>query len=332
MHQLSHARRSLAALLTAAVALGAFAVSPALATERGDGLRAAANDARAHEPEGPMAPVGGTALLDDIADARADQMRVADDLEHDMDYVKHRLQTAGVCWTKFGEIIAWRSGGDYSYEHTINQWLNSKTHRDIMLDADYNAAGGSWATASDGGHYSVMIFVRLCSGAPAEPSSLEPNREYSPDRSMRFVRGEHTAFKFDANGKVIDRRKVRFDHGRNEMSTGRSRVDGRAYLMVSSGRLEGWWVRESPRQYVRGMTQNRSLGSKRIHVERGRYAAFRFDSEGGATDRITASFGRDRRFDTSARAIVNGRPWFKVTSGPFAGYWLRDNRDVWRVR
>jgi uncharacterized protein YkwD len=336
--------RSLAALLTAAVALGSLAVSPALATARGDGLRAAANDARQNESEGPMAPVAGTNLLDDIADARADQMRDADELEHDMDYVKHRLNKAGVCWNKLGEIILYNYGDRdedptvFSNEYTIAQWLDSKAHRAVMLDSDFNVAGGSWASRPTvyqqypNKYYAVMIFVRLCSGGQAEPSSLQPKREYSPDRAMRLVRGEHRAYKFDANGKVLDTRTVSFDRGRNEESTGRTRVDGRAYLKVSSGTLAGWWVRESPRQFVRGLTERRGYSSKRIHVERGTYRAVRFDSLGRVVDSEKAWLGRDRRFGTAARAIINGRAWFKVTSGPFDGYWLRDNRDVWLIR
>lgn len=328
MHLPSHARRTLAALLTATVALGTLAAAPALATDRGDGLRAAANDARQTEPEGPMPAVEGTSLLDAIADARADQMRDAGKLEHDMAYVKHRLEKADVCWTKFGEIIAWRSGGAYSYEHTITQWLNSSGHRAIMLDDSYNAAGGSWATAADGGHFSVMVFVRLCSSSTSESSDLQPKREYSPDRAMRLVKGEHRAFKFDASGKVVDTRTITFDRRRGEESSGRSRVDGKAYLKVASGEFAGWWVRESWRQYVRGVTQNRSYDGKRIRVESGTYRGVRFDSLGSVTASVKISLGSDRRFATGARAIINGRPYFKVTSGPFDGYWLRHNWDV----
>lgn len=326
MHLPGHARRTLAALLTVTVALGSLAVAPALATTRGDGLRAAAN---AEREARDRAPVDGTGVLDAIADARADQMRDADRLRHDMEYVKQRLAKADVCWTKFGEIIAWQGGADYSYGHTIGQWMNSDPHRAIMLDPDYNAAGGSWATAADGGHYSVMIFVRLCGSDAARSSSLTPKRVYSPDRAMRFVRGEHRAVKLDANGKVLDSRTVTFGRPKNDEASGRARVDGRAYLKVASGTLAGWWVRENPRQYVRGMTQKREYAAKRhVHVERGKYTAFRFDSLGRATDSATASLARDRRYETTARAIINGRAWFRIASGPLAGHWLRDNRDV----
>jgi hypothetical protein len=332
MHHVRRARRTFAALLAACFALGTFAAAPVLATDRGDGLRAAVNAARREEPDLPMAPVAGTAVLDDIADARAGQMRDADELEHDMDYVRDRLAEADVCWTKFGEIIAWRPGGEYAYEHTIGQWLDSTTHRDIMLDAEYDVAGGSWTTTAGGAHYSVMIFVRLCSGGSEGPSSLEPRREYTPDRPMRFTPGQHRAYQFDANGTVLDTRTITLARGRNEESTGRTRVGGRAYVKVSSGTLEGWWVGESPLHYVRGRTERQGYVSRRIQVEPGSYRAVRFDELGRVTDSVNASFGRDRRFGTAARAIVSGRPWFKVTSGPFEGYWLRDNRDVRLVR
>lgn len=318
--------RTLAALLTVALALGTLAASPVLATARGDGLRNAANEARA---DVEVAPVEGTSLLDSIADVRADQMRDADKLEHNMEYVKSRLVKSGVCWTGFGEIIAWRSGGPYSYQATITQWLNSKPHREIMLDPGYNAAGGSWATATDGGHYSVMIFARLCTSELQQVSTLKPKHEYSPDRPMRFVRGKHTAFKLSSDGRVLDKKHADFAQRTDAESTGRTRVDGTAYLKVSSGQLAGWWVRESPRQFVRGMTQKKTYVSQRtVRIEDGTYTGYLFDNLGRVTDSRRSTISRDRRADVSARAIINGRTWFKVESGRWAGYWLRDNADV----
>jgi hypothetical protein len=125
----------------------------------GDGLRAAANGYRATES---VAPVAGTPLLDDIATKRAAQMVASGKLEHDMDYVFNRLQQSGVCWKGVGEIIAWDSRPEYDYDRTMLQWWNSATHHEILMSAGYNAAGAAWATAEDGGHYSVMVFVTLC--------------------------------------------------------------------------------------------------------------------------------------------------------------------------
>ena len=63
------------------------------ATTRGDGLRSSANRERV---ERSISGVNGTATLDSIADKRADQMRGARKLEHDMDYVRWRLNKGGV--------------------------------------------------------------------------------------------------------------------------------------------------------------------------------------------------------------------------------------------
>ena len=323
--------RLLAAILAAAFSLASLAsAAPALATTRGDGLRAAANEERADRGR---SPVVGTSLLDDIADNRADRMRDRKKLEHDMDYVRNRLVGSGVCWTSFGEIIAWRSGGDYSYDATITQWMNSDPHRQILLSDDFNSAGGSWATASDGGHYSVMIFVTLCSRELSDsPQLLRPEQHYSPDRQMIFHDGMHEAYKLSANGKVLATETWMAPDRSLAESAGRSRVDGKAYLKVSSGPLAGYWVREASWQFVRGMTEKNAYRStRRVSLERGTYAVTRFDRLGRATDVRWRSFDTEVRRQVSARAVINGRGFFLVDGGPWDGYWLRDTDAVDRL-
>jgi uncharacterized protein YkwD len=324
--------RLAAAALAATMTLTVLAASPALATTRGDGLRAAANERR---QDAGVDPVRGTTLLDDIADKRADQMRDADKLEHDMAYVQWRLNKADVCWTSFGEIIAWRSGGTYSYDGTITQWMNSDPHRKILLGSGFNAAGGSWATASDGGHYSVMIFVTLCGSElrTSTSSLLKPGREYSPDRPMILVKGKHTAYKLSSTGKVLDTKTITLERRRSPESTGRTKLDGVAYLKVSSGRLDGYWVRESPRQYVRGTTEKHSWSSSHtLRLVDGRYTGFRFDRLGRVTAKKTGSLSRNWRFEAAGRAVINGRSYFLMDEGKWAGYWIRDTSRVDPVR
>jgi uncharacterized protein YkwD len=322
--------RVIALALALAFSLSSLVLAtPTQATTRGDGLRAEANEKRVKRDRPRVA---GRALLDDIADRRADQMRDRRELEHDMDYVRNRLVKSGVCWTAFGEIIAW-SSGDYSYARTIGQWMDSDLHRHIMLDADYNAAGGSWATASDGGHYSVMIFVRLCSSElESGPSLLRPDDEYSPNRPMVFRDGKHRAFKLSSTGKVLDVKRVTLADRRREESTGRARSDGDAYLKVTTGPLAGYWVRESPRRFVRGMTDKNRFGStRRVSLEKGTYRAFKFDDGGHVTRARTRDVKPGTVVRVLARAIINGRGFFKVAAGAWDGYWLRDTGAVDRL-
>lgn len=334
MHPVSPQRtfitaRLVAGLVAFTLLFTAVAVAPVAATTRGDGLRTAANALRA---DGGLDPVVGTARLDDIADARAAQMATANQLEHDLAYVGDRLDRAGVCHGMIGEIIAWESGyySTYSYDRTMNLWWNSAGHRAIIMTAAYNAAGGSWAIASDGGHYSVMVFAELCTTpSTMTASTLEPSRVYAPDRPIVFRPGTHTGFAMSSAGKVLSRKEITFDSRTRAKSAGRVRVNGRAYLLVSSGPLSGWWVRETPRSFVRGMTARRSFSpARRITFDAGTYTGRTFDKLGRVTGRKTATLATPSGASATARAIINGRPYFRVKDGVWAGYWIRDGARV----
>ena len=111
-----------------------------------------------------------------------------------MAYVSQRLNDASVCWSGFGEIIAWENYPDYSPDRAMEMWWNSPPHHDIMLGEGYNAAGGAWDTAADGGHYSVMVFVTLCGqSVAAEPGSvLYPDDRYDPNRQLVWAVGQNS--------------------------------------------------------------------------------------------------------------------------------------------
>jgi len=323
------ARARLAAGVVAlTLVLTAITIAPVAATSRGDGLRDAAN---AHRVDGGLDPVVGTNLLDDIADARAAQMASANQLVHDLGYVGDRLDRAGVCHGLVGETIAWERGyTDYSYDRTMNQWWNSAGHQAIIMTAAYNAAGGSWASASDGGHYSVMVFVELCD-VPAVASStlLQPAQPYSPDRPMVFRAGSHTGYKLSSTGAVLASTGVTFGSRMTYAAAGRARVSGHAYLKVSSGPLAGFWVRESVRSHVKGMTAKRSYQpARQISFEAGTYTGVTFDTLGRVTGRKSATLAGPSGASASARAIINGRAFFKVANGIWAGYWIRDSGRV----
>jgi uncharacterized protein YkwD len=329
--------RLLGAALALAFTLGSLAAAaPVQATTRGDGLRDAANARRASVG---VAPVVGTALLDDIADKRADRMRDADKLEHDMDYVRYRLNKADVCWTSFGEIIAYNYDNPYSYKETMTQWWKSKPHHEIMVSPSFNAAGGSWAARPTGmsafpnKNYSVMVFATLCSSELTKSSLLQPKQEYSPDRPMIFVKGTHAAYKLSSTGQVLGSKTVTFGSRTGAESTGRARVDGKAYLKVTTGPLAGYWVRESPRHFVRGMTQKWTWSSpKKLSIAKGTYTGFKFDSLGRVTAKRKGTLAWNSGADASARAIINGRAYFLVRNGMWSGYWLRDTKYVNPIR
>jgi len=329
MHQ-SKGRRRLAALLALSALCGAVVAAPTTTLAYGgDGLRGAVNAFRA---DAHRAPVAGTALLDDIASHRASQMVRLDRLEHDIDYVTHRLNDAGVCWQAVGEILAWEKGwGDYDYRRTAQAWFDSPTHHDIMLGANYNAAGGAWRGTPDKQHYSVMVFVELCGTTTSSlaVSYLRPSRTYAPDRQLVLDRGRHTGYRLSADGFVVSRKTVSYDHRTTRSAAGRAYVGNTAYLKVSSGKLRGCWVRERSHAFVRGMTLYRAYAPARsISLATGAYRGYRFDWLRRVTATRAHVVDQPATGGATARAVINGRAYLRFATGWLAGYWVRDSRAI----
>lgn len=168
--------RRIFALLISVSLLGAMGAAPAAAVDGG----AYVAHANARRASVGLPPVGLHASVDQVAVERANQLAATDVFVHDMTYVVNRLRALGVCFTGYGEIIAWESGyPTYDPARTILQWWNSPGHKAIML-GDYNAAGGSHTTSNSTGRiYSVMVFVKLCAGStvPAPPPASDANIE-----------------------------------------------------------------------------------------------------------------------------------------------------------
>jgi hypothetical protein len=328
---------SIVSLVVAVTAAGMVA-SPTLAYG-GDGLRAAANhyrEAGFHEGNinvaGGLNPVVGTSLLDDIASKRASQMVNLGYLEHDLDYVGKRLKAAGVCWKTFGEIIAWERGyPEFSYDRTMLQWMRSTDHREIVMGQDYNAAGGAWRRADDGAHFSVMVFVQMCNASASTETTkqLRPDHRYDPDRPLVFNEGKHTGYRLSAKGRVLSRKTVTYHSRTTRTAAGRAYANGKAWLKVSSGALEGFWVHESPSQYVRGMTLYRVYANDQtVRVEADRYRGYKFDWLGRAKDSRARTYSHATYTDVTARAIVNGRGYLRFASGYLHGFWVRDTSQI----
>ena len=147
-----------------------------------------------------LGPVSLHSAVDKIAVERANHMAKYDAWSHDMTYVKNRLNQLGVCYTGYGEIIAYNTRSDYHPSQSIEQWWKSPGHKDVMT-GNYNAAGGSHARSSKTSrNYAAMIFVKTCSSGTSK--STQVTRLAGADRyataatisKSRFGGGAGTAF------------------------------------------------------------------------------------------------------------------------------------------
>jgi uncharacterized protein YkwD len=324
----SHFRRAATLLLSIGVAAAALTSAAPVRAAGGDGLRAEANSYRV---AGGLNPVVGTPLLDDIATHRAAQMVAAGSMEHNIDYVFDRLQDAGVCWKGVGEIIALNWSSPFDYSATVQQWWTSKDHHDIIMTAAYNAAGGAWQTASDGANYSVMVFVELCGDAitSAGVHVLWPDTRYDPARRMVFHEGRFTGYKLSRSGAVLGKKTVHFGSRHRNTSAGWAQVDDHVWLKVSSGPLAGFWVHETPDSFVRGRTWHKAYDPQQwVLVKAGRYTGFQFTWLGEVEREKALRTTIRVKMRTNVRAIINGRTYFRISSGSLDGYWLRDTDKV----
>ena len=161
--------RRLAGILAALTLVTAFA-APAAAVD-GDQYVALANAKRASVG---LPAVSLSSAVETVSHERASQMASQDDFSHDLPYVASRLKALGVCFTGYGEIIAWELGyPTYDPARTMEQWWKSQGHRAIIV-GDYNGAGGSHETSSSTNKiYSVMVFVKLCSPPAGSTTAIQ---------------------------------------------------------------------------------------------------------------------------------------------------------------
>ncbi len=150
-----------------------------------------------------LGPVSLHSAVDRVAVERGNAMAKSDNFSHDMAYIAARLKALGVCYTSYGEIIAYTTRTDYTPTNAIERWWKSEGHHKIMVGG-YNAAGGSHArSTATGKMYSVMVFVKTCSSSTAPASSTtQISRLAGADRyataaaisKSRFGSGAATVF------------------------------------------------------------------------------------------------------------------------------------------
>ena len=232
--------------------------------------------ARAHG----RAPVVGTALLDDIANRRAAHMAQDDKLEHDMAYVSQRLNDAGVCWSGFGEIIAWENYPDYSAR---------PHHGDVveLTAAPRHHAGRGLQRSRRRLGYRQRRRPLLGNGVrhPLRPVNRRragqrpvPGRPVRPEPRAGAQGGPRHRVSPGRSGAVLSQKSVKLVEDARVRAAAATRENGKAWLKVSSGALAGYWVHETNDSFVRGLTQRDNFDAdKQVTLEAGRYLGMRFD-------------------------------------------------------
>ena len=216
-------------------------------------------------------------------------------------YVGYRLDGSGRILATRSARLGRASGASTSQRSTLASMPGRWLYIENGLWAGY------WVPESAGSHIAG-----------------ETEREtYGSAPRMAFAAGTHVGYVFDAAGGVVRSRSYRLTRASGANAQARAIINGRAYLLVQNGVWAGYWIRESAAVHRPGFVGRMNFAlHRRMEIGAGSYTGYAFDSAGTITGSRTASLSRTSGADASAWAVVNGREYFLVANGIWAGQWL----------
>jgi hypothetical protein len=145
---------------------------------------------------------------------------------------------------------------------------------------------------------------------------------------ISFASGTHTGYRFAADGTVIASKTARLWHASGANTNQRAVINGAWHLHVTNGAWAGYWVRETSRSSIRGITQHHDMASTSVRFSSGTYTGLRFAADGSAVTSRTATLGAGSSAPAIAWAVINGTPRFLIGAGIWAGYWVAEGTRV----
>lgn len=160
-----------------------------------------------------------------------------------------------------------------------------------------------------------------------------PGVAYSPARAGRLEAGRRKGYKIAQSGDLVAAGATSLATARAMQITQRATIPnlpGR-WLYADTGPLAGYWLRESSGQHVRGEIWRRVYDrAQPITLRAGTHVGYRFDSGGAVTASRTLRLSARSTADSSIRAVINGRTYWRLSSGRLAGYWLLQSANGYR--
>ena len=163
--------------------------------------------------------------------------------------------------------------------------------------------------------------------------STAPGSVYAPARKITFKAGTYVGYVIGGTGQLTSGKRATLSVAGNATVSQRSTIPnlpGR-WLFVETGTWAGRWIRESGSAHLWGSTERRSYTtSTRIVILSGTRTGYRFDSAGAVTAHRTVTITSAVGAYVTARAVINGSPYFAVSSGTWSGYWMPESSAIYR--
>jgi spore germination protein YaaH len=160
-----------------------------------------------------------------------------------------------------------------------------------------------------------------------------PGVAYDPARRGQLAEGGRAGYRIAQDGDLLSVKRVTLGGPRTvQFAQGATlpNLPGR-WLYAASGPLAGLWLRESVAQHVLGESSRMTFGSvQRIRLRPGTHVGYRFDAAGAVTWSRKRNFATRDIAASSARAVINGLNYWRLSSGPLAGFWVAESATVHR--
>lgn len=173
------------------------------------------------------------------------------------------------------------------------------------------------------------------SASYAPSVSTAPSARTTPEAAPRAARlepGPQTGYEFALDGTVVAQRRINVANDPAPVTVDRRRaVPTRPgfYLRVTSGRLAGYEVLESPVSYLVGIAgSTRYDAPQTVTLAAGRYLGYRFDTAWRMTETRFRALTLPTSRTAERRAVIDGRPYLLMSSGGWSGWWLPIGRPL----
>ena len=140
---------------------------------------------------------------------------------------------------------------------------------------------------------------------------------------VTIAAGWRVGYTFDAAGTVLTTRRTTFEAASSATTSARAVINGSAYWLITNGPLRGTWAPESISVFKAGYVDRQTFAvTPRISFAAGTYVGYRFDATGHRTGTYTATLGSPSGAPIGGASVVNGRTYWYVSAGIWAGTWL----------
>jgi hypothetical protein len=155
---------------------------------------------------------------------------------------------------------------------------------------------------------------------------------YSPPRSLTFAAGTHTGYRFDSSGRLLSTKSGTLSRASVAPTTLRSKaIPGHpgAWFWVTSGMWSGYWLPESTRSYLRGISEQTVFSASRtVAFAKGTYKGYRFNANWLIGSTLVATLSQSSSASSDRTAVINGRRYLRIINGIWAGYWVPNGNGV----